>query len=90
MYARINPFSGQPELAGLETVFAVNPPTPTDASYSVPCLWIDSEHDAAWLLLRIAGGLAYWALLATCDPYPLGAESGDAVITESGNNIILN
>jgi hypothetical protein len=88
MYSRINPFTGLLDVAGLETVYASDAPTPLDVSYSVPTLWIDETHDSAWLLLRVSGGLARWALLATCDPYPLGVETGDDLITEAGENII--
>ena len=90
MYARINPFTALLEVAGLETVYDTVPPTPLDVSYSVPTLWIDTDHDSAWLLLRVSGGLARWALLATCDPYPLGTEAGGDLVTEEGDAIILN
>lgn len=88
MYARINPFTALMEVAGLETVFASDAPTPLDASFSVPTLWIDETQDAAWMLLRVSGGVGYWALIASCDAYPLGLESGDTLITESGETII--
>jgi hypothetical protein len=90
MYARINPFTALLELGGLEAVFKTVPPTPADTSYSVPTLWIDTVQNAAWMLLRVSGGIAYWALLATVDPYPLGSEAGDDLVTEAADTIVLN
>ena len=90
MYARINPFTALLELGGLETVFNTSPPTPADTDYGIPTLWIDTDHDSVWILLRVSGGIAYWALLATIDSYPLGTEDGDDLVTEAGATIVLN
>lgn len=91
MYSRMNPFTGLLELAGLETVFATVPPSLADVSYSIPTLWIDTDHDTAWLLMRVSGGLPTWALLATShDPYSLFTEAGGDLVTEAGESIILN
>lgn len=90
MHMRINPITGQMNLAGLEYVIKTVPPTPDDNDYTVPCLWHDSVHGAAWLLLQVSGGVAYWSLLALVIPYPAGAESGEDLVTEAGDTIVLN
>ncbi len=90
MYARINPFTALLELGGLETVFNTVPPTPADTDYGIPTMWIDTDKDSVWILLRVSGGIAYWALLATIDPYPLGTEDGDDLVTEAADTLVLN
>jgi len=91
MYGRINPFTGQMELAGAGALYTIKsrPPNYADVAYAVPILWIDDSNDACWILLRISGGVGYWLLLGTIDPYPYGAESGATLITEAGDALIL-
>lgn len=89
MYARINPYTGEMELAGIDFVIQSRPPTYSDASYAVPTMWIDDSNDAIWILLRVTGSVGYWLLLGTIDPYGYGTEDSNTLVAESGDTLIL-
>jgi hypothetical protein len=92
MLGRLNPFTGNIELAGIPWVSQGLAPTTTDTAYSVPTMWIDEHDDSVWILMKISGGNAFWLQLGTLGSsnlVGLAMENDNVLVAESGEIISL-
>lgn len=85
MVGRLNPFTGNIELAGIPWVSKGLAPGLTDTAYTVPTLWIDGHDDSIWILMKVSGGNAFWLQLGTLgssNPVGLAMEDDNVLVTE--------